>query len=124
MPGSHLQAIDGNPTSLQRPRRVSAIGRTYKNHIDGYNLLPYLTDEQKKSPRNLFVYLSDDGDVLGVRYDNWKRVFMEQQLPMLPNGVEWYRMQAGTKILVSAVLCPWSFQFGISRPYPFYWSPA
>ena len=91
-------AIAGEPDIVAKAKKgYQAIGRTYKNHIDGYNLLPYLTDEQKKSPRNLFVYLSDDGDALGVRYDNWKCVFMEQQLPMLPNGVEWYRMQAGTE---------------------------
>jgi arylsulfatase len=57
-----------------------AIGRTYKNHIDGYNLLPYLTGQEKSSPRKLFIYLSDDLDVLGVRYDNWKVVFMEQRM--------------------------------------------
>jgi len=56
-----------------------AIGRTYKNHIDGYNLVPYLTGEVKASPRKLFMYLSDDGDVLAMRYDNWKVVFMEQR---------------------------------------------
>ena len=53
---------------------------TYKNHIDGYNLLPYLTGETKESPRNFFFYFSDDGDVLGIRFDNWKFVFMEQRL--------------------------------------------
>ena len=42
-----------------------AIGRTYKNHIDGFNLLPYLTGKEKESPRKLFVYISDDGDILG-----------------------------------------------------------
>jgi arylsulfatase len=57
-----------------------AIGRTYKNHIDGFNLLPYLTGETDQSPRNFFFYFSDDGDVLGLRYDNWKIVFMEQRL--------------------------------------------
>jgi arylsulfatase len=56
-----------------------AIGRTYKNHIDGYSLLPYLTGKEKKSPRQLFFYFSDDGDVLAVRMDNWKIVFMEQR---------------------------------------------
>ena len=25
------------------------------------------------------MYLSDDGDVLGMRYDNWKVAFMEQR---------------------------------------------
>lgn len=56
-----------------------AIGRTYKNHIDGYNLLPYLTGEVTESPRNFYMYFSDDGDVLGMRFDNWKIVFMEQR---------------------------------------------
>jgi len=56
-----------------------AIGRTYKNHIDGFNLLPYLTGEAKECPRNFFFYFSDDGDVLGMRYDNWKLVFLEQR---------------------------------------------
>ena len=54
-------------------------GKKFKNHIDGYNLLPYLTGEQKESPRQFFFYFSDDGDVLGIRYDNWKLVFMEQR---------------------------------------------
>ncbi|RUM95755.1 arylsulfatase [Pseudaminobacter arsenicus] len=57
-----------------------AIGRTYKNHIDGFNLLPYLTGETDKSPRQIFFYFSDDGDVLALRFDNWKVVFMEQRL--------------------------------------------
>lgn len=57
-----------------------AIGRTYKNHIDGESLLPYITGKTKESPRNFFFYFSDDGDVLGLRYDNWKVVFMEQRM--------------------------------------------
>jgi arylsulfatase len=43
------------------------------------NLLPYLTGETKESPRKFFFYISDDGDILGMRYDNWKVVFMEQR---------------------------------------------
>jgi arylsulfatase len=54
---------------------------TYKVHIDGYNLLPYLTGEADKSPRQGFVYFSDDGDLLALRYDNFKIVFMEQRMP-------------------------------------------
>ena len=52
---------------------------TYKVHIDGFNLVPYLTGEVDKSPRKGFVYFSDDGDVLAMRFDNWKMVFMEQR---------------------------------------------
>ena len=70
----------GEPDIVEKLKKgYQAIGRTYKNHIDGYNLLPYLTGKEKKSPRKLFVYISDDGDMLGLRYDNWKIVFMEQR---------------------------------------------
>ena len=75
-------AMAGDPDVVEKLKKgYQAIGRTYKNHIDGFNLVPYLTGEAKESPRKLFVYLSDDGDVLGVRYDNWKVVFMEQRCP-------------------------------------------
>ncbi len=52
---------------------------TYKVHIDGYNLLPYLTGEVDKSPRRGMIYFSDDCDVLGIRAENWKVVFQEQR---------------------------------------------
>jgi len=55
-------------------------GTEFKAHIDGYNLLPYLTGEEEKSPRKGLVYFSDDGDVLALRFDNWKVVFMEQRV--------------------------------------------
>ncbi len=74
-------AAAGEPDIVEKCKKgYQAIGRTYKNHIDGYNLLPYLTGQEEQGPRNLFVYISDDGDILGVRYDNWKIVFMEQRL--------------------------------------------
>jgi len=56
-----------------------ANSRTYKNHIDGLSLLSYITGKAKESPRNFFFYFSDDGDVLALRFDNWKIVFMEQR---------------------------------------------
>jgi len=56
-----------------------AIGRTYKNHIDGVNLLPYLSGKAERGPRKGFFYISDDGDILGLRFDNWKVTFMEQR---------------------------------------------
>jgi arylsulfatase A-like enzyme len=53
---------------------------TYKVHIDGYDLVPYLTGEIGSSPRKGLVYFPDDGDVLGIRFDNWKAVFTEQRV--------------------------------------------
>ena len=50
-------------------------------HLDGYNLLPHLTGKEAKSPRQGFIYFTDDGDVAALRYDNWKMVFLEQRVP-------------------------------------------
>ncbi|HXD04988.1 MAG TPA: arylsulfatase [Burkholderiaceae bacterium] len=75
-----FMALAGAEDVVEKLKKgYETIGRTYKNHIDGMNLLPYLTGKEKDSPRKLFVYMSDDGDVLGIRYDNWKVVFMEQR---------------------------------------------
>jgi arylsulfatase len=57
-----------------------AAGKTFTVHLDGYNLLPYLTGETDASPRKEFFYFSDDGDLVAMRYDNWKLVFMEQRV--------------------------------------------
>jgi arylsulfatase A-like enzyme len=53
---------------------------TYKVHLDGDNLVPYLTGQAPKSPRESFLYINDDQQLTGLRYDNWKFVFMEQRV--------------------------------------------
>jgi arylsulfatase A-like enzyme len=53
--------------------------KTFKVHIDGYNMLPYLAGEAVESPRKEFFYVGDDGELLAVRYEDWKLVFMEQR---------------------------------------------
>jgi len=58
-----------------------AAGKTFRVYLDGYDLLPYLTGETERSPRNSFFYFSDDGDLVAMRYDNWKLVFMQQRVP-------------------------------------------
>jgi arylsulfatase A-like enzyme len=74
-------AAAGEPDIIDKLKAGHTIGeQTYKVHIDGYNLLPHLTGEEAKSPRPGFVYFSDDGDLLAIRYDNWKLVFMEQRI--------------------------------------------
>jgi arylsulfatase len=55
--------------------------KTFRVHLDGFNLLPYLSGEEATSPRVSFFYFSDDGDLTAMRYDNWKLVFMEQRMP-------------------------------------------
>jgi arylsulfatase A-like enzyme len=74
-------AAAGEPDIVEKLQQGhEAAGKAFRVHIDGFNLLPYLTGEVDKSPRQGFVYFSDDGDVLGVRFDNWKVVFMEQRV--------------------------------------------
>ena len=58
---------------------VKAIGRTYKVHLDGYDILPLLTDQAQESPRKEIFYFSDDGDLTALRYSDWKMIFMEQK---------------------------------------------
>ncbi len=57
---------------------LSANGRDYKVHLDGYNFMPYFAGE-KDAPRHEIFYFSDDGDLTALRYDDWKLIFMEQQ---------------------------------------------
>ena len=74
-------AAAGEPDIVEKLKAGHAIGdTTFKVHIDGYDFLPYLTGEADKGPRPGLVYFSDDGDVLALRFDNWKVVFMEQRV--------------------------------------------
>ncbi|QDP02586.1 arylsulfatase [Thalassotalea sp. PS06] len=57
-----------------------AIGRNYKNHLDGYNLMDLLTGKSDESPRKEIFYFSDDGDLTALRYADWKIIFMEQRV--------------------------------------------
>jgi arylsulfatase A-like enzyme len=75
-----LLAAAGVPDIKEQLLKGYRIGSTtHKVHLDGYNQLPYFTGKADKSPRLEFFYFSDDGDLTGLRYDNWKAVFAEQR---------------------------------------------
>ncbi|HEY6878270.1 MAG TPA: sulfatase-like hydrolase/transferase, partial [Polyangiales bacterium] len=77
-----LLAAAGEPDVKEKLlTRHRANGKQFRVHLDGYDLLPYLTGAAPHSPRKFFVYFSDDGDVVALRFDNWKVVFMEQRCP-------------------------------------------
>ncbi|MGA9539865.1 MAG: arylsulfatase [Methyloceanibacter sp.] len=54
-------------------------GTTFKVHLDGYNILPYLKGDEAEAPRKEFMYWTDDGDLAALRFNNWKVLFMEQR---------------------------------------------
>lgn len=56
-------------------------GRTYKVHLDGYNQLSYLEGQADRSERREFFYFNDDGQLVALRYENWKQNFCEQRVP-------------------------------------------
>jgi arylsulfatase A-like enzyme len=76
-----LLAAAGDPDVSDRLKEGYQIGdRRFKVRIDGYDFLPYLTGKEEKGPRPGFIYFSDDGDLVALRYDNWKVVFAEQRM--------------------------------------------
>jgi arylsulfatase len=73
-------AAAGNPNIKEQLLKGAQVnGRQYKNHIDSYNMLDYLSGKTDKSPRREFIYVGDDGNVMSVRYDDWKATYLENR---------------------------------------------
>ena len=73
-----LVAAAGDPDAKEDLLEGRTIGdRTYKVHLDGYNLIPALKGEAEW-PRKEFLYWTDDGNVAALRYNNWKITFLRQ----------------------------------------------
>ena len=74
-----LVAAAGDPQVTEKLLKgYTADGKKYKVHLDGYNFLPYLTGQEKEGPRTEFFDFSDGGDLMALRYNNWKVHFMVQ----------------------------------------------
>ena len=75
-----LAAVAGEPDVVEKLKKGYKSGnKTFKVHIDGYNLLPFLKGEVKENPRKGFLYWSDDGDLMALRVNNWKVHFIDQR---------------------------------------------
>ncbi|WP_223170432.1 sulfatase-like hydrolase/transferase [Microbacterium sp. NIBRBAC000506063] len=75
-----LLAAAGEPEIADKLKAGTTLaGREYRSHLDGHNQLDYITGEVTESPRKHFFYVSDEGDLTALRYDNWKIVFLEQR---------------------------------------------
>jgi arylsulfatase A-like enzyme len=73
-------AAAGEPDIVQKCLQGHTAGdKTFKVHLDGYNLLPSVQDASTEWPRKEFIYWSDDGEAMALRYEQWKVVFLEQR---------------------------------------------
>lgn len=73
-------AANGETDLVEKVKKGYKAGdKTFQVHLDGFNLLPFLAGEVKESPRQGFIYWSDDGDCMGIRMGRYKVVFAEQR---------------------------------------------
>jgi arylsulfatase A-like enzyme len=84
-----LVAAAGEPDIVEKLKKGYTAGKkTFKVHLDGFNLLPCWKGEVKENPRPGFLYWSDDGDLMALRYGNWKVHFAEQRAEGFGNWEE------------------------------------
>ncbi len=78
-------AAAGAPDIKEKLRKggVELNGRTYKNHVDGFNMLDYLSGKTTDSPRNSFIYVGDDGGIMSIRVGDWKATYLENRAKQL-----------------------------------------
>jgi arylsulfatase A-like enzyme len=71
-----LLAAAGEPDVKQKLLTGYKAGeKTFKNHLDGYNFLPFFKGEVATGPRQEFFYFSDNADLMALRYNAWKVSF-------------------------------------------------
>lgn len=60
--------------------RKTEEGRTFKNHLDGYNMLPLWSGKTDKNPREYYIYGTDAAEISAIRFaERWKLMYMEQK---------------------------------------------
>jgi arylsulfatase len=75
-----LLAAAGDPNIVDECLEgFKAGGKTYRVHLDGYNLMPAFQGDKSEWPRKEMMYWSDDGDLMAMRYQQWKLCFLEQR---------------------------------------------
>ena len=75
--GASVLAVSCGTPQGQDARNSPA--RSVGAHTDPLRL-PYITGEQPQSARKEFFYFNDDGDLVAMRYEQWKVVFEEQRV--------------------------------------------
>jgi arylsulfatase A-like enzyme len=73
-------AAGGDPDIVAKCFQGSQIGdKTFKVHLDGFNLMPFFKGEVKESPRKEYLYWNDDAELVAIRILHLKTVFKGQE---------------------------------------------
>lgn len=71
-----IMAAAGEPNIKEELLEGKKVGdKTFKLHLDGYNMLPYFKGEVEESPRKEIFYFDAQGNLNAIRYNNWKLHF-------------------------------------------------
>ena len=71
-----LLAAAGDPDVKEKLLTGMKAGdKNFKNHLDGYNFMPFFKGEVAEGPRKEFFYFDDNGNMNALRYGPWKIEF-------------------------------------------------
>jgi arylsulfatase A-like enzyme len=75
-----LVAAAGDPDVKQKLLKGYKAGnKTFRNHLDGYNFLPFFKGQEAKAPRREIFYFDDNASLNAIRIDDWKISFKIMQ---------------------------------------------
>jgi arylsulfatase A-like enzyme len=95
--------IGCRPSSRQLLAGYTAGDKTFKNHLDGYNFMPFFKGEFAEGPRHEFFYFSDNGDPMAIRYNAWKVSFKT----ILGNLVTGHETSTNVPLVTNLRADPW-----------------
>jgi len=68
-----LLAGAGDPDIKEKLKKGLKVGeKVFKNHLDGYNFLPFFKGEAAKGPRREIFYFDDNASLNALRVNDWK----------------------------------------------------
>jgi arylsulfatase A-like enzyme len=113
-----LLAAAGEPDVKEKLLKGYKVGdKTFKNHLDGYNFLPYFKGEATAGPRHEFFYFGAGADLMALRYDAWKVSFKTVQGNLFNGHVE----TTQAPIVTNLKMDPWERYQDESMNYGKWW---
>jgi len=113
-----LLAAAGDPDVKETLLTGMKVGdKTFKNHLDGYNFMPFFEGKVDKGPREEFFYFSDNGLLLAIRVGPWKLSFHTIKGNLFTGSVE----QTNLPLVTNLRQDPWERYQDESGMYLKWW---